>query len=147
MGRPTIQVEQPQPLVHLGHIETWTNYCGGQGPDYDVQDVVENKMGKRPCRWLREGDWVCVDLERVSCELCLKSKQAQAEKARRQKNVIRPNLKTAEGRLFWKHLREDVEEYERTTTPAQRFRGYVSMERGRRIKYVARIEDGKVVLT
>lgn len=135
-----------EPLVHFGIRDSYTVYCGGQGDDYDVYRVKERLMGKRPCRWLREGDWVCVDLHQVTCELCLKSRAAKAERSRMKNSGIRPNMKDAESRLFWKRLREDVDRYERETTPSQRFTNYVYMNRPERIAYVAKIEGKAITL-
>lgn len=141
MGRPTKTVVQPAFLVHLGHIETWTDYGNGFGDDREVPEVKPDLMGKRPCRWIRENDCVCVDLEHVTCELCLKSAAAQKERARRTKNQIKPNRATAEGRLFWKQLNESVNRYRKETTPQQRFEAYFYSERRRRIVLVAKVED------
>lgn len=140
MPRPVKVVEQPAFLIHFGHMETWTDYGNGFGDDRDVEVVKPNLAGKRPCRWIREGDCVCIDLHHVTCELCLKSKAARAEQAKWTKPEDKPRRMTAEGRLFWKSLDESVKRYRRETTPEQRFRNYYAMERGRRIRPVARIE-------
>ena len=149
MGRPTKTVQVAECLIHYGHMDTWTDYGNGFGDDRDVSQVVANKMGKRPCRWLREGDWVCADLDKVDCELCLKSKAASTERKRIAKNQLRPakSKMTAEQRIFWKRLDESVKNYRATTTPQERFQTYVYMERGRRIRQVCRIEKDEVTLT
>ena len=142
MGRPsvTVTIEKPAFLVHLGELDSWTDCGNGFGDDREVSRVVASKMGKRPCRWLEEGDAVCIDLYRVTCPLCLKSNKVARECARLASNQVKPNRMTAEGRLFWKQLDERVKTRLAVTTPEERFRNYCALEHGRRVAFVARIE-------
>lgn len=134
-GRPIVLVEQPQCLVHYGYINSWQDY-DGYGSIWR-QYLEPHKMGKRYCRWIEAGDWVCADIHMVTCPLCLKSKAANKE---RQRPKLKRNMETAESRLFWASVEKSVKEYDAKYTPEQRFRNYVMMHQGDRIKQVAKHE-------